>query len=109
MTTTQNITAEAIERTATLIHRWVRVSTFHSAEQDAILCVAADALVLLDEDGPQALADMRDVVASDLEQTVWRTLAAFAARALTLAEGAQRRCNRPANPQRHRIVHVLAA
>ncbi|MCW2897889.1 MAG: hypothetical protein JWO67_154 [Streptosporangiaceae bacterium] len=109
MTTTQNTTAEAIERTATLINRWVRVSNFHPAEQDAILCVAADALVLLEEDGPQSLADMRDVVAGDLESTVWRTLAAFACRALTLAEGAQLRRNRPANPQRHRTVHVLAA
>lgn len=82
-TTTENRTADAAARTEAAILRYIRLTDFHPDEQDDIYEALCAALVLLEDEGPDALAS-RHTPGVDAASIAWRHTSAFASRALTI-------------------------
>lgn len=71
----------AAARTEQAILRYVRLTTFHPAEEADICGALADALVLISDRGVQTLADLYTPRDGTPAAYAWRTAAMFARRA----------------------------
>lgn len=80
MTATITRTAEQVAESAIL--RYVRLTTFHPAEETTALMAFGDALVMLEDLGAEAVINHRPT--GDVETSAWRTCAMFCQRAMTL-------------------------
>ncbi len=84
MTATITRTAEQVAESAIL--RYVRLTAFHPAEEQAALTAVNDALVMLEDHGAEAVIDHRP--AGDVETTVWQVCAMLCRRAMLLTRTA---------------------
>lgn len=75
----------AVDLTESAIKRHVRLTDFHPAEADAAYLALADALVLLAEQGADALATHQPATTCPVELVMWRRASQMARRALDRA------------------------
>lgn len=75
--------AAATEHATVAIQRYGRISTFHPAEEAGIYLALADTLVILEEDGVEALAT-REIDGKQPVPEVWRHVKRLAHRAMLI-------------------------
>ena len=72
----------AVQRAEASILRYVRLTNFHAAEEATAREAINNALVMLEEDGPEAVIDHRPEGA--IEAAVWRVCAMLCRRAMLI-------------------------